>query len=65
MREVEWCAIPRKPVSSATEKWEQSALNEAERTNGPVSESRMGLVFIVCRCYKVAWLCVVSNTQVG
>lgn len=40
-------AVPRNPVSSATEKWEQSALKDAERTKGPVSESRMGLVFIV------------------
>lgn len=40
-------SIPRNPVSSATEKCEQSALKEAERTKGPASESRMGLVFIV------------------
>lgn len=57
--------LPRKPVSSATEKWEQSALNEAESTNGPVSESRMGLVFMVGRRYKVVWLCVVSNNKAG
>lgn len=38
---------PRKPDSSAIEKQELSALNEADKTNGPVSESRIGLVFIL------------------
>jgi hypothetical protein len=37
----------RKPVSRAAEKQEQSALRETERTNGPLSESRIGRVFIL------------------
>jgi hypothetical protein len=38
--------IPRNPDSRAAEKLELSALKDAERTNGPVSESRIGRVFI-------------------
>lgn len=44
--------IPRKPDSSATEKHDFSALKDAERTKGPVSESRMGLVFILNDCVR-------------
>lgn len=39
--------IPRKPDSSATEKQELSALNEADRAKGPLSESSTGRVFML------------------
>jgi hypothetical protein len=37
----------RNPVSRAAEKQEQSVLRETERTKGPLSESRMGRVFML------------------
>jgi hypothetical protein len=37
----------RKPDSRAAEKQEESVLRETERTKGPVSESRIGRVFIL------------------
>jgi len=38
----------RYPFSRAAEKQEQSALRETESTKGPLFESRIGRVFILC-----------------
>jgi hypothetical protein len=55
----------RKPVSSAAEKQEQSALRETERTKGPLSESSIGRVFMLIAVKKSSWWGTASRLPKG